>query len=125
MTDGCQVRHSVLGPGVTLCAAASVSDGCLLGIGVVIDAGKQISQLRLQAHPSDDADSSAAIGSKAYRFNSISEDDTDSDSETKEVGTGLRVKNGEDDDDDWDDLSESDEEITRSLSPMLEDTNCE
>uniref|UniRef100_A0A1B6KND8 Translation initiation factor eIF2B subunit epsilon n=1 Tax=Graphocephala atropunctata TaxID=36148 RepID=A0A1B6KND8_9HEMI len=124
--DGCQIAHSVVGHGATLCAGSSVCDGSLLGVGVVIDAGKHISQLRLQAYPSDDADPQAAIGSKAYLFNSISEDDSDSDSETKEVGTGLRVKKDEDhddDDDDWDALSESDEELTRSLSPMLEDTN--
>lgn len=41
-----------MGPGCCLESGSSVADGSVLAIGVVIDAGKNISNLKLQAFPS-------------------------------------------------------------------------
>lgn len=52
------------------------------------------------------------------------DEDSDSDSENEEVVTGLRT-NRSDVVEDWEESSDSDDEETRSMSPLPEDTNCE
>lgn len=69
------------------------------------------------------ASTGEALSSKAYLFKSSCEDDSDSDSDTMEFVTGLIINRNEVDEY-WEESSESDDDVDRSLSPLPEDTNC-
>lgn len=70
------------------------------------------------------ANTEDAVCSQAYLYRSSLDEDSDSDSENEEVVTGLRT-NRTDIVEDWEESSDSDDEETRSMSPLPEDTNCE
>ncbi|RZF33909.1 hypothetical protein LSTR_LSTR012251 [Laodelphax striatellus] len=125
--NDCDLSYSVIGENCRIGAGAKLSQGCILGPNVVIDAKKNVSALRLQSTLVSSEDQ-VCIGPQAYTC-PLESDDSDSDSDDDDAkpasgGRGLIFQAP-----DWknealeeDDSSDSDVESMDEIGQELDDT---
>lgn len=122
--DDCKISYSVIGTDSTIKRGSAVT-GCVLGSGVILESSKEAVNMKLQSVPGHGGDESK-FSTKAYFCQPSVDEDSDSEQDEHAVSQTLaflRVGDTEPVEQDWEESSESEADVSRSESPLPDDTN--